>query len=108
MHKARKQLLNNVILTLREAFWNNGCEGESVHKLCDLSEEVQQDLDKAEKKLWACPMCGRDRRDSEKECCNPKCKGIWGTGCYCCHHQKYLKDAFEELQEELEEIKKEI
>ena len=46
---------------------------------------------------WLCPKCGRDRRrpydDNDKivPCCNPKCKGVWGTGCYCCHHPKFLE-----------------
>lgn len=22
-------------------------------------------------------------------CCNPKCRGLWGTGCWCCHHASY-------------------
>jgi len=47
---------------------------------------------------WFCPKCGRDRRvpyDDGKlvPCCNPKCKGKWGTGCYCCHHPKFLEKA---------------
>jgi len=58
------------------------------------------------KSLWLCPKCGRDRRvpydDDGKlvPCCNPKCKGKWGTGCYCCHHPKFLEE------EPVEEIPK--
>lgn len=22
-------------------------------------------------------------------CCNPRCRGRWGAGCYCCHHGSY-------------------
>lgn len=77
----------------------------SHYEDCDIIEDaakyiklLEVALKKAEDKLWACPMCGNDRRNREKKCCNPECKGSWGTGCYCCHHQKYLKDAFEKLQ----------
>lgn len=31
------------------------------------------------------------------ECCNPKCKGAWGTGCWHCHSPEYF---FESLPEE--------
>ncbi len=36
-----------------------------------------------------CPRCHVARQDKIK-CCNPKCGGHWGTGCYCCHHPSYL------------------
>jgi hypothetical protein len=39
---------------------------------------------------WACPACGKDRRSSIK-CCNPECKGTWGTGCYCCHSSEFYE-----------------
>lgn len=29
-------------------------------------------------------------------CCNPKCRGDWGTGCYCCHHGQYATDVTDE------------
>jgi len=53
---------------------------------------------KKDDKVWFCPKCGRDRRKPYDEngemvpCCNPKCGGLWGTGCYCCHHPKYLEE----------------
>jgi len=33
-----------------------------------------------------CPECGKTRDES---CCNPKCGGNWGTGCYHCHHPSF-------------------
>lgn len=26
-------------------------------------------------------------------CCNPKCNGNWGTGCWCCHALSFAQDA---------------
>lgn len=47
-----------------------------------------------------CPGCSKRRPENPDElrseiglnyvpCCNPKCQGEWGTGCYHCHHPKY-------------------
>jgi hypothetical protein len=30
-------------------------------------------------------------------CCNPKCNGEWGTGCWCCHYLQFTFDADPEL-----------
>lgn len=65
---------------------------------------IQELISELEKILWACPICGKDRRDRDRRCCNLKCTGTWGTGCYCCHHQKYLKDVFEEMQKEIRDF----
>ena len=27
------------------------------------------------------------------ECCNPKCNGVWGTGCWHCHSPEYFFDS---------------
>ena len=78
--------------------WFIGSLGGAFFRVGELEEEVK-------KLLWSCPMCGKDRRKRDPNCCNSKCKGKWGTGCYCCHHQKYIKDAFEQMQEELIEFK---
>lgn len=26
-------------------------------------------------------------------CCNPKCNGMWGTGCWCCHALSFATEA---------------
>ena len=31
-----------------------------------------------------------------ESCCNPLCRGKWGTGCWCCHHGKYAPDVDDE------------
>lgn len=43
-----------------------------------------------------CPGCCTRTFDSEHKdvrldspCCNPQCQGIWGTGCYHCHHPAF-------------------
>ena len=40
-----------------------------------------------------CPGCGEKRPDGRPRtsatCCNEKCGGEWGTGCYHCHHCTY-------------------
>jgi hypothetical protein len=28
-----------------------------------------------------------------RTCCNPKCNGEWGTGCWCCHALSFAVDA---------------
>jgi len=36
-------------------------------------------------------------------CCNPKCNGMWGSGCWCCHYLEFAADADDKLiQEHLE------
>jgi hypothetical protein len=61
-------------------------------------------------KNWFCPRCGRDRRKPYDEngemvpCCNPACGGTWGTGCYCCHHPKYLEKENTELFQHLGKV----
>lgn len=37
------------------------------------------------------------------ECCHPKCKGIWGTGCWHCHSPHYFEEE-EQLEEENPEV----
>jgi hypothetical protein len=27
------------------------------------------------------------------DCCNPLCKGVWGTGCWCCHSLRFAAEA---------------
>lgn len=45
---------------------------------------------------WRCPRCHKRGSDMHGgPCCNPLCKGMWGTGCYCCHHPRYLLDRFD-------------
>lgn len=29
---------------------------------------------------------------NELACCNPKCNGNWGTGCWCCHSLKFAAE----------------
>ncbi len=36
------------------------------------------------------------RVDEYNSCCNPLCKGEWGTNCWHCHHPKFLKSAGDE------------
>lgn len=38
-----------------------------------------------------CPGCGvvHPRGTFQAKCCNPKCQGQWGTGCYHCRHPDY-------------------
>lgn len=41
-----------------------------------------------------CPRCGdcrHDISDGIKPCCNPKCGGRWGIGCFHCHHSSYAE-----------------
>ncbi len=44
-------------------------------------------------KFRFCPGCGAKHPSSREEdmadCCNPKCQGEWGTGCYHCHHPAF-------------------
>lgn len=35
-----------------------------------------------------CPSC----RACDADCCNPECGGVWGTGCYHCHHPAFGRD----------------
>lgn len=42
-----------------------------------------------------CPSCG----DIDAACCNPECKGQWGTGCHHCHHQSYWREPTDWLAE---------
>ena len=30
-------------------------------------------------------------------CCNPKCNGHWGTGCWCCHSLSFAEEAEPEV-----------
>lgn len=54
-----------------------------------------------------CPVCGACRhRDNAAPCCNPKCRGVWGTGCYHCHHSKYMDEEQEERTWDDEEQEK--
>ncbi len=42
----------------------------------------------------ACPRCGKQPEDyptNPGPCCNPQCKGAWGTGCYHCHHPRFAE-----------------
>lgn len=40
----------------------------------------------------------------EEVCCNPACRGEWGTGCWCCHHGKYATDiTVEEMKAALDQ-----
>lgn len=42
-----------------------------------------------------CPKCGKQPQDfplGGGPCCNPACNGTWGTGCYHCHHPRFLDD----------------
>lgn len=54
-----------------------------------------------------CPKCGKIRPEFSSDlpqeeyqaridgympCCNPDCKGEWGTGCWHCHHPSNYKD----------------
>lgn len=44
------------------------------------------------------PHNRRDRRCKIAEanslnCCNPKCNGVWGTGCWCCHALDFAREA---------------
>ena len=32
----------------------------------------------------------------EVACCNPKCNGNWGTGCWCCHYLEFAAEADQE------------
>lgn len=49
--------------------------------------------DKAEEPtLLYCPGCGRVHNNEgtgKHPCCNPKCKGDWGTNCYHYHHPSF-------------------
>lgn len=40
-----------------------------------------------------CPVCGGQPEDfpgsDAKPCCNPACRGKWGTGCYHCHDPRF-------------------
>lgn len=57
---------------------------------------IEHDRIQAAKTSWRCPRCGKRGSDMlGGQCCNPRCKGMWGTGCYCCHHPKYLLDWFD-------------
>jgi hypothetical protein len=35
----------------------------------------------------ACPSCGDQTRSAP--CCNHRCDGQWGTGCFHCHHPRF-------------------
>ena len=73
------QLAQDVVIA-----WEKGLLKEQSH-------EARQAMVKLAVKVgrgWLCPKCGQDRRDrsDEAKCCNEDCGGVWGTGCYCCHH----------------------
>lgn len=36
------------------------------------------------------------RVEDYNTCCNPMCKGNWGTGCWHCHHPKFLESCSDE------------
>ena len=57
-----------------------------------------------EQTICFCPGCDKRSPGSAEEatgelgrtylpCCNPKCQGEWGTGCYHCHHPQYWPHA---------------
>lgn len=46
-----------------------------------------------------CPGCGHKRTPGEPlavaeldACCNPACRGQWGTGCWHCHHPSFASE----------------
>ena len=41
-----------------------------------------------------CPKCSKQPPDAPVgggPCCNPACNCTWGTGCYHCHHPRFLE-----------------
>jgi hypothetical protein len=56
-----------------------------------------------------CPDCKLRRPESSEDynartllvdgdpypCCNPECDGMWGTGCYHCHHPRFAGERFD-------------
>lgn len=41
--------------------------------------------------IGRCPRCQSERKQDMAHCCNEDCRGIWGTGCYHCHHERFLE-----------------
>lgn len=63
-----------------------------------------------------CPICREKRMQVRPTataapsvyfapCCNPLCAGIWGTGCFHCHHPKFVFDRPEALVAILAQIR---
>lgn len=47
------------------------------------------------------PHCVGDSRPCKlapagDTCCNPGCRGLWGTGCWCCHYMQFARQASDE------------
>jgi hypothetical protein len=64
-----------------------------------LPEAMRPDLE--------CPQCGAKyfgadgrRPDESYECCNEECKGMWGTGCWHCHHPKFFENRIDPEDED--------
>ncbi len=48
--------------------------------------------DEPDEKPVICPQCKLERPtgpSDEYPCCNPDCRGMWGTNCWHCHHPRF-------------------
>jgi len=87
----------------KKEFLNDGAEGESVHLLCDTIALLEKKIRFYESIMHGQPPHHRTSdkpcKIAEKHgvaCCNPKCNGNWGTGCWCCHYLEFAAEADQE------------